>query len=78
MSMEENFKGFVKFLMYLVGVVLGIGIILFFSGWLTSVVWNWIIPDIFGLKRITILQGLGLQIFSWLLIRSSVTYNKKK
>jgi hypothetical protein len=31
-------------------------------GLLVQLLWNWLMPEIFGLVRITILQGLGLLI----------------
>ena len=36
--------------------------------------WNWLMPDIFGLIEINYWQALGLNILSGILIRSS-TYN---
>jgi hypothetical protein len=29
-------------------------------GWLTKELWNWLIPSIFGLRRITMLEAIGL------------------
>lgn len=29
-------------------------------GWIVMMLWNWLIPDLFGLKEITYLQGWGI------------------
>jgi hypothetical protein len=29
-------------------------------GWVTKELWNWLIPSIFGLRRITMLEAMGL------------------
>ena len=31
--------------------------------------WNWLMPDIFGLRTITYWQALGLMVLSWFLFR---------
>ena len=45
-----------------VATVLGLGL-----GALVMLLWNWLLPPIFGLKAITYLQGVGLFILSHLL-----------
>lgn len=48
--------GFSKFLFFI-----GLGLSLFaLVVFLFTSLWNWIMPDVFGLKEITILQALGL------------------
>ena len=37
-----------------------IALICFLSGWVTMLLWNWLIPAIFGLGTITFWQALGL------------------
>lgn len=32
------------------------------EGFVVGILWNWLMPDIFGLPTITIAQGLGLSI----------------
>ncbi|MCX6574863.1 MAG: hypothetical protein NTV82_00560 [Candidatus Aminicenantes bacterium] len=41
--------------------ILGLGLIAFF-GWVVMALWNWLMPDIFGLKRIGYWQAWGLLI----------------
>lgn len=39
--------------------VLGIGFVAFF-GWIVMLLWNWIVPDLFGLKQISYWKAWGL------------------
>jgi Ca2+/H+ antiporter, TMEM165/GDT1 family len=55
-----------------------IPILLFFGvGYITMLLWNSLIPDIFGLKTITYSQALGLFILSKILFGSFRFGNKK-
>ena len=47
-----------------IGVVLAVALVL---GVLVQLLWNWLMPEIFGLGRITILQGIGLLVLARLL-----------
>jgi hypothetical protein len=38
-------------------------------GWVVMLLWNWLMPDIFGLKQITYWQAWGLFILSSLLFK---------
>lgn len=59
----------------IIGTVLLIAVLLAFPVmWL----WNWLMPLIFGLTKITLLQALGLNILSGILIRSSSSSNSNK
>ena len=44
----------------------------------TMWIWNWIMPEIFGLPKITYSQAVGLQLLSTLLIRSTNSSSNKK
>lgn len=44
-------------------IVLGIAVVALFTSVLTGL-WNWLLPDLFGFKTITPLQGLGIFILS--------------
>ena len=39
--------------------ILGIGLLALF-GWVVMLLWNWLMPDIFGLKRVSYWQAWGL------------------
>ena len=60
-----------------------IGIVMFFAiGIVLSIplclVWNWLMPDIFGLPTINILQAFGLSALVKLLSPKKIDLNKKK
>jgi hypothetical protein len=71
-------QNFIKSFFTVVGVMGIIVGFIFLVAWVTSLLWNWLMPLVFGLPEITTLQALGLQLLSSLLIRSNYTYNKKK
>ena len=64
---EERRLGMKVFL----GFLMGIGIIglIFLFGWVVMLLWNWLMPEIFGLKQISYWQGWGLLILSSLLFK---------
>lgn len=43
----------------------------------TFLLWNWLMPVIFGVTQITLLQAWGINALSGCLIKSSTTINKK-
>ena len=65
-----------KLLIILGSIVLAIGMALLFTFpvmWL----WNWLMPVIFGLVKITVWQALGLNLLSGFLIRSNNSSNSR-
>jgi hypothetical protein len=42
-------------------------------GWVVMLLWNWLMPDIFGLKQVTYWQAWGLFILSSLLFKGMGT-----
>jgi hypothetical protein len=58
-------------------VLLGIGFaacavaLLAIFGFFVMLLWNWLMPDIFGLKTISYWQAWGLLILSWILFKGS-------
>jgi hypothetical protein len=63
------------------GVVLGVIGVLFLYALLlafpTYFLWNWLMPDIFGLGRIDVIQALGLNFLAHIFFKSNVNVNKK-
>jgi hypothetical protein len=61
------------------GILLVVGL-LFLSALLlafpTYFLWNWLMPDIFGLGKINVLQALGLNFLSGILLKSNVNVKK--
>jgi hypothetical protein len=49
--------------------ILGIGLTALF-GFVVMVLWNWLMPDIFGVKRVDYWQGWGLLILCWILFKN--------
>ena len=48
-------------------VIAGLAFMLFVDGWSLSVVWNWFIPNIFGLTTLTIVQAIGVMLVARLI-----------
>jgi hypothetical protein len=61
------------------GILLVIGL-LFLSALIlafpTMVLWNWLMPRIFGLVQIDIFQAMGLNFLSGILLKSNVNVKK--
>ena len=53
------------------GILFGIGGLALFAmlGWIVMLLWNWLMPDIFGLKVINYWQAWGLFLLSTLLFK---------
>ena len=45
--------------------------------WAGMVLWNWLMPAIFGISKVTFWQFFGLQLLSTMLIRSTQLPSKK-
>ncbi|MBL7075235.1 hypothetical protein ISS37_08375 [candidate division KSB1 bacterium] len=56
-------------LMAIGGIGLGV-VIAFLFGWLVMILWNWLMPTIFGLSTITFWQAWGLVILAHLLFKA--------
>jgi hypothetical protein len=48
--------------------VLGVGFIAAL-GWIVLLLWNWLIPEIFGLRRLNYWQAWGLLVLCWILFK---------
>jgi len=55
-------------LMVLGGLVLAV-LVAFLFGWIVMLLWNWLMPPIFGLSTITFWQSWGLVILSHILFK---------
>jgi len=58
----------VKILMGIGFAILGVGL-LAFCGWVVMSLWNWLMPELFGLKRLGYWQAWGLLVLCWLLFK---------
>jgi hypothetical protein len=59
---------YVESFLILTGLILLYTIIM---GFPVMLLWNWLMPLIFGLKKISILQSIGLVLLSEILLKSS-------
>jgi hypothetical protein len=50
-----------------------IAIMMVLLGYPVMLLWNWLMPELFGLPEITFWQSIGLNILSTILFRSSHT-----
>ena len=64
---EERRLGMKVFLGILMGIG-GVGL-LFLLGWVVMLLWNWLMPDIFGLGTVSYWQAWGLLILSTILFK---------
>lgn len=64
---EERRLGMKIFLGFLMGVG-AVGLIFLF-GWVVMLLWNWLMPEIFGLQEISYWQGWGLLILCSILFK---------
>ena len=71
----------------LLGILFAIGgiVLLALFGLFVMLLWNWLMPEIFGLKTLTYWQAWGLLVLSWILFKglsfgdtSSSTERKRK
>ena len=64
---EERRLGMKIFL----GILMGVGFLglIFVFGWVVMLLWNWLMPEIFGLGQITYWQGWGLLLLSSILFK---------
>jgi len=48
--------------------ILGIGFLAGFA-WAVQLLWNWLVPEIFGLRRLSYWQAGGLLVLCWILFK---------
>ena len=56
----------------LLGIAFGIGGagLLFLFGWVVMLLWNWVVPETFGLKPLNYWKAWGLLALCWILFKS--------
>jgi hypothetical protein len=67
--MKNNLEAFAAFL----GMI---AIVIVILGYPLMLLWNWLIPTIFGLSEITLWQAIGLNVLSTILFKSPTTIKK--
>ena len=67
--MKNSFKAIAAFL----GMI---AIVIVLLGYPLMLIWNWLMPELFGLSEITFWQAIGINILSTILFRPSVNIKK--
>jgi len=67
--MKNSFETFAA----LIGLV---AIVIVLLGYPLMLLWNWLMPNIFGLPEITFWQAIGLNFLSTILFKSTIIKNK--
>lgn len=55
-----------------------IAIVIVILGYPLMLLWNWLMPEIFGLPEITLWQAIGLNLLSTILFKSTTTIKSNK
>jgi hypothetical protein len=63
----------IEAILYIVGILMLAMILL---GGPLMLLWNWLMPNIFGLPEITFWQACGLQVLATILFKATVKTNK--
>ncbi|EAR02569.1 hypothetical protein [Maribacter sp. HTCC2170] len=71
---ERFFKGFFK---VLIGGIIVIGLILLF-GYITMRLWNWLMPEVFGLTTLGYWQALGILVLAKIFFGGFGDHSSKK
>ncbi len=64
------FSKLLKILLIIIGGIVIGTVMAFVFGWLVMLLWNWLMPVIFGLPQITFWQAWGLVIITHLLFKA--------
>jgi hypothetical protein len=67
--MKNSFEGFAV----LIGLL---AIVIVLLGYPVMLLWNWLIPEIFGLSEITFWQAIGLNVLCTILFRPNINIKK--
>ena len=55
-----------------------IAIVIVLLGYPVMLLWNWLMPEIFGLSEITFWQAIGLNVLCTILFRPSINVKKQQ
>lgn len=67
---------FLKILGGLIGVLGVAALLALILGLPVMLLWNWLLPVLFGFKEITFVQAIGINLLSGLLFKSAITSSK--
>ena len=69
-------KGFTQGILFGIGAIMIIFVLSIILAFPTMLIWNWLMPTIFGLIKITWLQALGLNVLCGILFKTNTTIGK--
>jgi type IV secretory pathway VirB2 component (pilin) len=72
-NLGNKLKGGIATTLVVLGILLLVSLLL---GLPLMLLWNWLMPMIFGLTKITFLQAVGLNFLSGILFKSNNSSNK--
>lgn len=61
-----------------IGLILVCVVLVILEGWVVTILWNEIMPEIFGLTKITVKQGVGMLALCYMLFKSNIYNSSKK
>jgi hypothetical protein len=61
----------------LLGAIGLVGVVILILGFPAMWLWNWLMPEIFGLKTITFWQAIGLQILAYIIFPTQKSSSSK-
>ncbi len=68
----EAISTLIRFILKILGILTFIAVIATVSALPTWLLWNWLMPEVFGLKEITLIQALGINFLSGILFKSTI------
>jgi len=75
MKMNEQMRQIIESIGAIIGLLAILAIIL---GYPVMLLWNWLMPTIFGLTKITLWQAIGINILCRILFQDSINIMKKE
>lgn len=73
--MNEQMRQIIESIGAIIGLLAILAIIL---GYPVMLLWNWLMPTIFGLTKITLWQAIGINILCRILFQDSINIMKKE
>jgi uncharacterized membrane protein len=73
-KMNEQMKQILESIAAIIGLLAILAVIL---GYPIMLLWNWLMPEIFGLREITFWQAIGINILCHLLFKDSINVVKE-
>jgi hypothetical protein len=61
----------------LLGAIGLVGVVILILGFPAMWLWNWLMPEIFGLKTITFWQAIGLQVLAYIIFPTQKSSSSK-